>query len=384
MEKLTILQVIPDLNSGGVEAETLEVAKYLKKKSNNSMVCSNGGALVSHLKELGIKHIKLPVHTKNPIKMMINAYRLSKLVKEHNVDILHARSRAPAWSAWMASLISKAHFVTTFHAAYSASHPMKRFYNSVMLKGERVISISDFIKKHIETRYHFTSDELVVINRGVDIHEFDRESVSADRIKKLSKSLGLDLKKGEKLIVLPSRFTRIKGHIFLIKALHYMMNKNFKCLMVGKVTDAQSEYVRDIEDAIKEYKMDSRVILCKEPITDMPALYCLADVVVSSSLEPEGFGRTVIEAQAMQTIIVSTNIGAPKDIIEDGKSGFLAPSHDHTTFAEILDKAISLSDAKRNAILKHAHHIVSTKYSLDNMCKSTLALYKELISEDDE
>lgn len=384
MAKLTVLQVIPDFNSGGVERGTLEIAAYLAKKSHNAIICSNGGALVSKAKELGIKHIKLPVNSKNPLKIFMNAYKLYKIIKDQHVDILHVRSRAPAWSSWIACLMSGCKFVTTFHGAYSSSHPIKRFYNAIMLKGDKVIAISNFIKKHIETRYHYKSENLVTINRGVDLEEFSIKNVSPDSVKALKKAINLDLKKGEKLIVLPSRFTRLKGHIYLLKALHYMRSKDFKCLIIGKVTDAQLEYVSEIEDAIKEYGLESKVILHKEPTDDMRTLYSIADVVVSSSLEPEGFGRTVIEAQAMETIIVSTNIGAPKDLIEDGKSGFLAPSHDHTTFAEVLDKALSLSASERVAIIKYAHGIVVKQYSLEHMCKETLKVYQSLNKEDDE
>lgn len=381
MEKFIVLQVIPDFNSGGVERGTFEVAEYLKNHKVTNFVCSNGGNLIGSLKELGVKHIKLPVHSKNPVVMILNIFRLYRKIKEYEVDIVHARSRAPAWSCYFACLLSGSKFVTTFHGAYSASHSLKRFYNSVMLKGDRIIAISNYIKKHIETRYRFISEKLIVIDRGADLTYFDSKKVKAARISALKKELGIKLDAKEKLIVLPARFTRLKGHLYLIKALKYLSFKKFKCLMIGKVGIGQKDYVHEIEHAIKENKLEDKVILCQTPTSDMPALYTMADIIISASTEPEGFGRTIVEAQAMERIVISTNIGAPRDIIEDGKSGFQVPTSDAATFAEVMDSVLSMKADEVLKITQYAHSLVTSKYSLDLMCKKTLKVYKELMSD---
>ncbi len=382
MNKLVIMQVIPDFNSGGVERGTFEIAAYLQKHKVTNFVCSNGGALVGSLKDIGIRHIKLSVNSKNPFVILINTFKIYKKIKEYGINIVHARSRAPAWSCYFACLLTNCKFITTFHGAYSATHPLKRLYNSIMLKGTRVIAISNYIKKHIETRYHFTSDKLVVIDRGADLDYFDSNKISPARIAAIKKELNLKINAKEKLLVLPARFTRLKGHIYLLKALKYLEFQKFKCLMIGKATDAARDYVREIEYAIKDNKLEDKVFLHLLAINDMPALYKISDVVISSSQEPEGFGRTIVEAQAMGKIVISTNTGAPRDIIEDGKSGFLVQTSDPSTFAETIDKVLNLESGEVEEIVKYAKNLVISKYSLDLMCQKTLKLYRYVIEED--
>lgn len=379
---LKVLQVVPDMNSGGVESEALEIAKFLAANKITSCVASNGGALVRALEENGAKHVKLPVNTKNPFKMILNVYWLSKIIKELDIDILHCRSRAPAWSCFFASLITRVKYVTTFHAAYSATHPLKRFYNSIMLRSDKIIAISDFIKKHIETKYHFISDKLTVIDRGVDLDNFSEEKVSSERVKQIKEKLGLDkvIGKDTKVIIMPSRFTRIKGHIYLIKALKYIKNENFICIFVGKYTDKNYDYVKEIEMEISACGLSNKVFLHKESIQDVAALYKCSDIVVCASIEPEGFGRTIIEAQAMNRVVVATEIGAPADIIHHEKTGFLAPVSNASEFAEVLHAALNLSKADKSLILKNAYEEVKAKYNLEVMCQSTLKLYKAILS----
>lgn len=378
---LKVLQVVPDMNSGGVESEALEIAKFLAANKVSSYVASNGGSLVRTLEESGSKHVKLPVNTKNPFKMILNVYWLSKIIKELDIDILHCRSRAPAWSCYFASLITRVKYVTTFHAAYSATHPLKRFYNSIMLRSHKVIAISDFIKKHIETKYHFISDKLSVIDRGVDLETFAESKISSERVDSIKDKLGIakSLGKETKLIIMPSRYTRIKGHIYLIKALKYIKNENFICMFVGKYTDKNYDYVKEIELEIAACGLSNKVFLHKESIQDVAALYKCSDIVVCASIEPEGFGRTIIEAQAINRVVVATEIGAPADIIEHEKTGFLAPVSNASEFAEVLHAALNLGKSEKASILKNAYAKVKEKYNLEVMCQSTLKIYKSLL-----
>lgn len=382
MTGLRIMQVLPDFDSGGVERATHEIAAYLKKSGIDNIVCSSGGALVSELKKDGIRHITSTMNSKNIFVMLKNIYSIARLIKTNEIDIVHARSRAPAWSCYFACMVMRCKFVTTFHAAYSATHPLKRFYNSIMLKGDKVIAISNYIRKHIETRYRFTSNKLEVIDEGVDLNYFNPKKINADRLQLLNEVLDLNLK-GEKLIILPARFTRLKGHLYLLKALKYVNYSHYKCLIIGKASDDKASYLKEIDQAIKAAKLTDKVIVIKQPFNDMPALYSIADIMISASTEPEGFGKTIIEAQAMNCMVISTNIGAPFDLIEDGKSGFLVPTSDAATFAESIDHALNLAPAQRKKIVDYAAKIVKLKYSLEVMCQKTLAIYQNLFDGSD-
>lgn len=381
MDHLKIIQVLPDLNSGGVERGTLEIASYLQKNNVKNFVCSNGGPLLEQLKKMGIKHIKLPVHTKNPLMILKNIYHLAILIKRYNINIIHARSRAPAWSCYFVAKLMRIKFVTTFHSAYSASHPLKRFYNSIMLKGDKVIVVSNYVKKHIETRYRFTSDKLQIVDRGVDLEIFNEDNVTHERIEEVRCIIGLE-PNNDKLIILPARFTRAKGHLYLIKALKYVMHQNYKCLIIGKALESQSSYISEIKQLINDNNLNSKIILIDQPISDMPALYKISDIVVSASIEPEGFGRTIIEAQAMNRVVISTNIGAPYDLIKHNKNGFLIPTSDPATFAEIIDYILNMSESEKNKITTKARSSVKKNYSLNEMCKKTYEIYKDLINDE--
>ncbi len=376
MKKINILQVLPELNYGGVEIEAVTIAKYLAQKGHGSFIASNGGVLLQELKQPGITHFKMHLSSKNPIKILMNAFRLVKLIRINNIDVIHARSRAPAWSAYLACRATNTGFVTTFHGVYGSGNPLKRWYNSVMLKGYSVIAISNFIKKHIETRYHFISERLKVINRGVDLNKFSPDKVSKNSIKEVKKQLGCTLK--GKVILLPARFTRLKGHLYLLSALKYIKKIEYTCIMVGTHSDRHIKYVQEIENAIKEYGLQSNVFIC-QAIGDMPALYSLSDIVVSSSIEPEAFGRTVIEAQAMGKIVVATSLGASNEIIDNEKTGFLVSSTNSYELAKALQDVLSLKEKEYLKIQTSALNKVKKQFSIDGMCEQTLSVYKELI-----
>jgi glycosyltransferase involved in cell wall biosynthesis len=374
---LRVMQVLPDLHSGGVERGALEIACYLQQKGITNFVCSSGGPLVKALDEAGIKHLKLPVRSKNPLTMLLNVYRLTRLIKKHGINLVHARSRAPAWSCLLACKLTGIAFVTTFHGAYSTGHPLKRFYNSVMLWSDKVIAISKYIAKHIETQYHFTSDDLVVIDRGVDLKSFNTDGITAERKQKVLDNIGREAQRlaGKKILLVPARFSRLKGHLYLIKALNYLQFKDYICIMIGKQDGGFSPYITEIENEIRNKNLVDKIILCTTPVTDMPALYSLADVVISPSLEPEGFGRTIIEAQAMGKIVLATSIGAPADIIVHGKTGFLAPASDAATFSEALESILHLDSKRTKKIIDAALNLARNQYNLDIMCAKTLETY---------
>ncbi len=378
MGKLRVLQVLPELNSGGVERGTIEIAKALVDDKNISYVCSNGGALVDVLEKNGSKHIALAVHSKNPVKILLNAYKLYKLIKEYKIDIVHARSRAPAWSCFLATRFVKVKFITTFHGAYSAEHPLKRFYNSVMLRSDKTIAVSNFIKKHIETRYHVNPSNIVLIHRGVDLDYFNIEKVTEARKKGIYSFLDFSNPKKKKVILMPARFVRLKGHLYFLQALKYLKS-DYLCLFVGSSSPKHYEYYKQIEKTIQEYGLEKKVFL-KPAVSDMPALYSISDIVVSASLEPESFGRTITEAQGMRKIVISTKLGGPQETIINGKTGFLVSHLNPYEMTEALEKVLEMSDANLKKIASSAQAQVVESFSLDEMCKKTLALYKKLVS----
>lgn len=370
---LNILQVLPELNSGGVERGTVDIAKAIVEEGFNSYVCSSGGALVEELAK-GVTHIDLPVHSKNPITMVLNIFRLVNVIKEYNIDIVHARSRAPAWSAWLASKITKCHFLTTFHGTYNIGHALKLFYNSVMIKGEMIIAVSNYIKKHIVIRYHCTKSKIIVINRGVDIDYFNKEKVSKSRIAKVKSFLDAELR--GTILLIPARYTRWKGQLYVLDALKYIKDE-FTCIMVGSQPAKHYDYFKELERKIKDYNLTGRVIL-RSNVADMPALYSLCDIVISPSIEPEAFGRTITEAQSMEKLVIATNIGAPAETIINGKTGFLVSHTDPTELVDCLESVMKMDDDKKAKLIKAAYQNVKKHYSLENMCSETIKVYKNL------
>jgi glycosyltransferase involved in cell wall biosynthesis len=377
MAEPRVLQVLPELNQGGVERGTIDIANALVDAGYSTFVCSFGGKLVSELEKLNVTHIKLPVHSKNPITIIKNIFKLKDIIKQNEINIVHARSRAPAWSSYFACWLTGCNFVTTFHGAYGAEHSLKRFYNSVMLRGKRVIAISNFILKHIETRYRCNTDRISVIHRGVDLKYFDPELVDKKRVNDVKKILNVPL--NGKIILMPARVTRLKGHLYMLEALKYLKDQDFTFLIVGTTTDKHYEYKKEIERTIIAYGLKDKVSI-HSAITDVPALYSLCDIVVCPTITAEAFGRTITEAQAMEKLIVATRIGAPVEIIEDGKTGFLVSPQDPSDMTDLLKKLFKLDAKTQDKIIKSAKLKVQKEFSLHKMCSETLNIYKEVLN----
>ncbi len=378
-----VLQVLPNLISGGVERGTLEIAKALIDHKYQAFVCSKGGKMVADLELFGAKHITLPVHSKNPMVMIINIFRLKRIIEENNINIVHARSRAPAWGCYFACKLAGVKFVTTFHGTYKASNSFKKLYNSIMLKGEKVIAISMFIYKHILKTYKISEDKLTIINRGVDLNYFSPSLVNDKRISALKQDLNLNdsLLKNKKIIIMPARFTRWKGHLYLLEIFKQMLEENFLCLFIGAAELKHSEYLNDINKHIKKHKLEESVLI-REEVKDMPALYMLADFVVSASLKPEAFGRTIVEAQSMEKIIIATKEGgATEESIVDKITGFHIPSDDSFAASNILKAALKLSPSDYNQITSKARRNVEQHFSIEIMCNNTLQLYQDMLDD---
>jgi len=370
--KKTILQVVPALISGGVERGTLEIAKKVVESGNNSIVVSAGGPLVDSLVKHGSTHITMNVASKNPITILLNAKRIADVIRSHDVNIVHARSRAPAWSCYIAAKLTSACLITTFHGIYNFNNYLKKLYNSVMTEGHRVIAVSNFVKQHIINNYKIDKKKITVIHRGVNHDDFSKKHLSDDLIADLKKKYKIP--QDAPVLLLPSRMTRWKGHLVLVDALAKIKHLNFYCIMAGDLAKHPS-YVISIRDKIRKYKMQDRVQLFgNEP--NVVGLYGISDIVISTSIEPEAFGRTIIEAQSMEKIVIATNIGGASETIKDGVSGFHVSPNNSDELAQKIEHALSIlgsPDARK--ITTTARKDVRTKFSLNLMLEKTLSIY---------
>lgn len=372
----TVLQVLPDLDGGGgVERGTIDLTRALVAGGYRALVVSNSTRLAGRIDALRGRHIRLPVHSKNPFVMVANAFRLARLIKAENVDIIHARSRAPAWSAFYAARMARCHYITTLHGTYGTWSPFKRAYSAIITRGERVIAISEFISHKAIEDYRVAPERITVIPRGVDLEAFRPGAVSTERIVNLSRRWRLE--DGAPVVMLPGRLTYWKGHSVLIEAMALLARKDVFCVMVGD--DANGKSDTDVLTArASKLSLGGRVRFVGR-CEDMPAAYMLADVVVSASTRPEAFGRVAAEAQAMGIPIVATDHGGSREIVRPNVTGWLVPPDDPRALADAINSALNLDDTKRAALATAARAHVVANFSLDMMCTRTLAVYKDVL-----
>lgn len=369
-----VLQIVPSLVSGGAERGTVELAAALVAAGWVSCVASSGGPLERDIVRAGASHLTMPLASKNPLVMRRNAAALVRLIRRLGVDIVHARSRAPAWSAWSAAHATGCHFVTTFHNAYDAGAALKRRYNSVMARGERVIAISHFVAEHAASVYGVGPDRLRMIPRGVDLDVFDPARVGAHRMISLARQWRLP--DGAPVVMLPGRLTRWKGGLDLIAAVAALRRRDLCCVLVG--SEQRRGFRRELETAIEGLGLGGlfRIV---EDCRDMPAAYMLADVVVSASSDPEGFGRIIVEAQAMGRPVVATDHGGARETIVPGDTGWLVPTRDPAALAAAIGEALSLGARERSRFAQRAIAQVAAHFTREAMCARTIAVYEELL-----
>ena len=373
-----MLQVVPALEMGGVERGTIDIAQALTKAGWTALVASAGGPMVHELERSGAKHVALPVNSKNPLVMTRMVKRLCHVIETHNVSLVHARSRAPAWVAQFAARRTKRPFVTTFHGTYDIGSPFKYWYGKVMTHGERVIAISDFIADYIKKTYPGVADDrVVVIPRGIDLQRFDPERVAAHRLIDLSRHWRLA--DGAPVVMLPGRLTRWKGHLVLLDALAQLGRKDIQCAMVGS-DQGRVHYRQELEMAIRGKGLTGAVRIIDD-CKDMPAAYMLADVVVSASTDPEAFGRIAAEAQAMGRPVVATDHGGSRETIERGVTGWLVPPNSAGALAAAIDEALSLNAAERNVLARRGRNRIALNFTVEKMQARTLDLYREVLAE---
>lgn len=377
---MKILQLIPSLVSGGAEQATVDINAALVKAGHVSFVASSGGGRAVDIAAAGGTHVTLPLATKNPVVMLANIYRLAELIKYHQIDILHARSRAPAWSGYGAARLTRQPFITTYHAAYAAKNMAKKYYNSVMARGVRIIAISEFIATHIKAEYPETLPRIVTIPRGIDMLAFNPVAVTAERVAALRTQWRVPA--ATQIILMPARVSRIKGHATLIAALRLVRqslpNLAAHTVIVGAV-QGRDDYVRELHETIAAAGLTTQVTLA-EQCRDMPAAYAAAALVVAPSLVPEGFGRVPIEAQAMGVPVIASALGAFQETIVPNVTGWLVPPGEATALAEKIILALTCSPDARATLVAEAQRRTRDRYAVETMTAATLEVYRQILA----
>lgn len=371
----TVLQVLPALKSGGVERGTLEVARAISNAGMRSLVASIGGPLQASLSYAKAEHFMLPLTSKNPFQMWLNAMALEQLIRKQRVSVVHARSRAPAWSAYFAAKRAGVPFVTTFHGVYNIENEWKRKYNRVMVKGERVIAISEFVREHMMREYDVEPSRIRLIHRGVDAAIFKPQRVHAERMIALAREWRLP--EDMPVILFPGRITRWKGQDVFIHALAKLPHRRFLALLVGD-DSGHPDYRAELEKLTAELGLEGHVRMVGQTSL-MAEAYTLSRLVVATSTEPEAFGRVVLEAQAMARPVIATNHGGARETVIPNETGWLVKPGDASELAQCIRFALDLSDEQLGVIGEHGVENAA-RFSTGEMCEKTVAVYQELIS----
>ena len=380
---LKVLQVIPRLGYGGAETGCYDIAHYLHENNCKSFIVTSGGELIKFVNKKKVKLIKLPVHSKNPLTILFNSIALIFIIFFYNISIVHARSRAPAWSCFLATKITGRKFVTTFHGTYNFNSKIKKTYNSVMVKSNLIIAGSNFIFSHIKNNYSDylnIKNKLLVIFRGINIDYFDPTTKTETEEKKLLKSW--DIEENKKIILLPGRLTSWKGQELFIEAVN-LVNiqlgyEAFYAVILGS-DQGRDLYKKKLIRLSEQYRMTKQVKFidhCK----DMALAYKVSSIIVSSSIEPEAFGRVAVEAQSMEKIIIASNIGGSNETVIDEKTGYLFESGNPKSLSEKILKVLNLDDTTLKTVGIEGRKNIVKKFNVEKMCFSTYSEYKKLIN----
>ena len=380
---LKVLQVIPKLGYGGAETGCYDVAHYLAENNCKSFIVTSGGELIKYINKKKVKLIKLPVQSKNPVLILFNALALMFIIIFYNISIIHARSRAPAWSCLLATKVTNRKFVTTFHGTYNFKSKIKKFYNSVMVRSDLIIAGSNFIFSHIKDNYsEFLNikKKLLVIFRGINVDYFDQSTKTDLEEQKLLKSWGID--ENKKIILLPGRLTSWKGQELFIEAIN-LVNMQlgyeaFYAIILGS-NQGRDLYKKKLVRLSEQYRMTKQLKFI-DHCNDMALAYKISSLVISSSIEPEAFGRVAVEAQSMEKLIIASNIGGSKETVIDGKTGYLFESGNSKSLSEKIIKSLNLDDTTLKMIGIEGRKNIVNRFNVEKMCFSTYSEYKKLIN----
>jgi glycosyltransferase involved in cell wall biosynthesis len=381
--ELKVLQVIPKLGYGGAETGCYDLAHYLPENNCSSYIVTSGGELLEFIDRKKVKLIKLPVHSKNPILMLFNTIALIFIILLNNISIVHARSRAPAWSCLLATKITRRKFVTTFHGTYNFKNPFKKFYNSVMVRSNLIIAGSNFIFSHIGhnyLKYIDSKKKLLVIFRGINVDYFDSSTILDSEENRLTSDWAVD--KNKKIILMPGRLTAWKGQGVFIEALN-LVNKKlgyeyFNAVILGS-DQGRDIYSKKIKRLAEQYRLTNQLKFI-EHSKNMPLAYKISDIVVSASVEPEAFGRVSVEAQSMEKPIIASDIGGSNETIIDNVTGFLFQSGNAEALSEKIVEALQLDESRLKSIGIEGRKNVIKKFNVEKMCFSTYSEYKKLLN----
>jgi len=381
--KLKVLQVIPKLGYGGAETGCFDLAHYLPENGCLSYVVTSGGELLKHIDKKKVKLIKLPVQSKNPILILFNAVALVFIILFHNISIVHARSRAPAWSCLFATKLTRRKFVTTFHGTYNFNNSLKKFYNSIMVRSNLIIAGSNFIFSHINnnySKYLGLKKKFLVIFRGINVDYFDSLAILEHEEDQLLKDWGLS--RDKKIILMPGRLTRWKGQDIFIEALN-LVNKeinqhSFYAVILGS-DQGRDVYSKKIKRLAEQYRLTSQLKFI-EHCKNMSLAYKISYLVVSPSIEPEAFGRVAVEAQSMEKPIIASNIGGSNETIINNKTGFLFESGSAEALSKKIIEVLNLDKSTLKSMGIEGRKNIIKKFNVEKMCFSTYSEYKKLLN----
>ncbi len=381
--KLKVLQVIPKLGYGGAETGCYDIAHYLNENDCKSYIITSGGELIKFINKKKVKLIRLPVQSKNPIIMLFNAIIISLIILFCNINIVHARSRAPAWSCLVATKITGRKFVTTFHGTYNFNSNIKKFYNSVMVRSNLIIAGSNFIFSHINENYSNylnTKKKFLVIFRGINTDYFDPSTTLEKDEDNLFKSW--ELKVGKKIILFPGRLTSWKGQEMFLDSINkvniQLGHDAFIAVILGS-DQGRELYKKKLIRLVEQYRLTNQVKFI-EHCKNMPVAYKISNFVVSASIEPESFGRISAEAQSMQKPILASNIGGSKETIIDNKTGILFEAGNSDEMSKKIIELLNLDESTLNQMGIEGRKNVINKFNVEKMCFSTYSEYKKLIN----
>jgi len=380
---IKVLQVIPKLGFGGAETGCYDVAHYLHENNCQSFIVTSGGELTKFIDKKKVKLIRLPVHSKNPILILINSLILIGIILFFNITIVHARSRAPAWSCLFATKLTRRKFVTTFHGTYNFSGSLKKFYNSVMVRSDLIIAGSNFIFSHIKANYSQflnSKKKFLVIFRGINVDYFDPSTKLENDEKKLLQKW--EIKKEKKIILLPGRLTSWKGQELFIEAINLakieLGYEAFHAVILGS-EQGRDLYKKKLIRLTEQHRLTNQIKFIDQ-CKDMALAYQVSDVVVSASIEPEAFGRVAVEAQSMEKLIIASNIGGSNETIENEKTGLLFEAGDANSLSQKIIRAITMDERTIKLLGIEGRKNVKKKFNVEKMCFSTYSEYKRLLN----
>ena len=382
-KKIRVLQVIPRLGYGGAETGCYDLAHFLPEHGSKSFIVTSGGELLQFVDKKKVKVFKLPVQSKNPALILFNTIIISFIILIYNINIVHARSRAPAWSCFLATKLTFRKFVTTFHGTYNYSNSAKKFYNSIMVRSDLVIAGSNFIFSHINENYgnFFKNNKrkFLVIFRGINTNYFNPKKILPIKLDKFSKKNNIDRNKF--IILLPGRLTPWKGQKIFIEAIKLLSeNKNispFETIILGS-DQGRNVYKKQLLVLVQQYRL-GKIIKFIDHCEEMPVAYGIANLVCSSSYEPETFGRVSVEAQSMQIPVIASDIGGSRETIIKDKTGYLFKNKDPKDLADSITMLMQKDYNSLKSIGFEGRKNVLKRFDVDKMCQTTFTEYKKLI-----